>query len=96
MYITERMHYNPAVGTGLVEIRLIWKTSNNKFEHPVSRYRDGEIIATLNPDFFKYSRRGEYLVADASGYPDGYPNRWKGVGEWRIDPKIRGNVRGCV
>lgn len=94
MYITEKMWYDEKIKA--VYIRLIWKTKDNAFTANVQRYRNGKIIAELPPDFFTYARRGEYLVATGYGYPAGHEERWKGTGEWRIDPKIRGNVRGCV
>lgn len=93
MFITEKMFFEP---TGDVRIFLIWKTQDEEFKDVVRRYRNNKIIAQLTPEQFFYSRRGEYLVATIAGNPEKYPNHWSGVGEWRIDPNIRGNVRGCI
>lgn len=94
MYITEKMWYTP--NNRRVHIQLIWKTQDAKFSRDVVRYRNGKIIAIIQPSNFVYTRRGDYLVAATHGSPDLYPGLWSGIGEWRIDPNIRGNVRGCV
>lgn len=94
MYITEKMMYNKEFGR--VELTLIWKTPNNTFTDDVYRYVNGKAVAYLSPVQFSYSRRGDFLIARTRGDPVDYPLHWKGIGEWRIDPKIRGNVRGCV
>lgn len=82
--------------TNKVELVLIWKTTDNSFNGAVARYRNNKEIAKLEKNQFGYARRGDYLVATATGDPLKYPNYWAGIGEWRIDPKIRGNVRGCI
>lgn len=92
MYITEKTWYE----NGYTHIRLIWKTQDTEFKRSVERYRDGKFLASLQPFQFTYSRRGDYLVADGRGSPVYYPDHWAGIGEWRVDPNIRGNVRGCV
>lgn len=94
MYITESLSYNKTANR--VHLVLIWKTQDNAFKADVFRYRNGVSIASLHPSQFSYSRRGEYLVASSSGDPLIYPFHWAGLGEWRVDRKIRGNVRGCV
>lgn len=93
MYITESMTYE---GIDKVVLVLIWKTNDNVFPHDAWRYRNNIRIASLHIDQFTYTRRGEYLVGTLLGSPSRYPQYWSGVGEWRIDPNIRGNVRGCV
>ena len=93
MYITESMFYDKAQNQ--VILTLIWKTPNNTFPDKVYRYRNGKVIAYFAPEQFRYSRRGDYLVARIQGNPL-YAQYWRGVGEWRIDPNIRGNVRGCM
>lgn len=94
VYITESMTYDK--NRDNVSVVLIWKTPDNIFPHKAERYRNNVFIAALLPVQFSYSRRGEYLVGVASDSPSQYPDYYAGVGEWRIDPKIRGNVRGCV
>lgn len=94
MYITEALTYNTE--TNRATLTLIWKTPDDVFPYGPTRYRNNKPIAGLLPTQFKYKRRGEYLVGTA-GPADAhaYKKHWEGVGEWRIDPKIRGNVRGC-
>ena len=94
MYITESMKYDK--NTNRVKLVLIWKTPDNSFNADVVRYRNNKKIAVLYPSQFSYIRRGDYLVATIEGSATLYPNHWAGIGEWRIDPKIRGNVRGFV
>ena len=94
MYITESMTYDK--NTNRVKVVLIWKTPDNSFNTVVGRYRNNKRIATLLSNQFSYTRRGDYLVATTAGDPLIYPEHWAGFGEWRIDPKIRGNARGCV
>lgn len=94
MYITESLIYLPA--DNAVKITLIWKTKDNIFPFNPTRYRNNQQIAGFKASSFKYTRRGDYLVGTHAGNIDGYPRGYKGTGEWRIDPKIRGNVRGCV
>lgn len=95
MYITVDMRYNKL--NNKVSIVLIWKTPDDSFKHNVYRYRNNKVIAELRPTQFRYERRGDYLIASIKeGDPDQYPEFWKGVGEWRIEPNIRGNVRGCI
>lgn len=94
MYITESMTYDK--NTNRVELVLIWKTPDNSFNADVARYRNNKKIARLAKNQFRYTRRGDYLVATSAGDPLEYPNHWAGIGEWRIDEKIRGNVRGGV
>lgn len=94
MYITESMKYDKT--NDKVTITLIWKTQDNVFNFPPGRYINNARAVALRPEQFAYTRRGEYLVGTSGGSPTLYPNYWAGIGEWRIDPKIRGNVRGCV
>jgi len=94
VYITESMSYDKR--TGKVTITLIWKTQDKVFNFPPGRYKNNVRLVALRPEQFTYTRRGEYLVGTSSGSPTLYPAFWAGIGEWRIDPKIRGNVRGCV
>lgn len=94
LYITESITYDKSKDN--LVIVLIWKTNDNVFPHDAWRYRNNIRIAGLLVNQFTYTRRGEYLVGTISGSPSRYPEHWKGIGEWRIDPKIRGNVRGCV
>ena len=94
MYITESMKYDKR--NDKVTITLIWKTPDNVFKINPARYINNVRVAALKPEQFTYTRRGEYLVGTSGGSPIVYPLYWKGIGEWRIDPKIRGNVRGCV
>lgn len=94
MYITEKMWVEKDKHEA--GIRLIWKTTDNSFKQNVVRYRNNTPLVALIPEQFRYSRRGDYLVAESSGNYINYPLYWVGIGEWRIDPKIRGNVRGCL
>lgn len=94
LYITESMTYDKSKDN--LVLVLIWKTNDNVFPHDAWRYRNNIRIAGLLVNQFTYTRRGEYLVGTISGSPSRYPEHWAGIGEWRIDPKIRGNVRGCV
>lgn len=92
MYITESIK---EVTPGVVDIVLIWKTDADIFPFNPKRYRNNVQIAGFGADTFKYRRRGEFLVGSHAGQASGYPRGYMGIGEWRIDPKIRGNVRGC-
>lgn len=94
MYITESMTYDKNLDK--VVLVLIWKTKDNVFSRGAQRYRNNIIIAGLLPSQFTYARRGEYLVGTSGGSPSEYPSHWSGIGEWRIDHEIHGNVRGCV
>lgn len=94
MYITESLIYFPK--TNVVKITLIWKTKDNIFPFNPKRYLNNQQIGGFAATSFNYTRRGDYLVGTHDGDISGYPRGYKGIGEWRIDPKIRGNVRGCV